>query len=113
MEQLKDGNLNKFEPSDESLNLVLSHFSKTVRETYDPRIDFIFSGHTHGGQVRVPFFGAIVAPGEGYFPKYDMGEFAYKNSIIYIESGLGNTFLPLRFLNPISYTNIKIKNKRL
>lgn len=102
-------NLAAFDPSENSLNLVLSHFSKKIRDKYDPRIDFIFSGHTHGGQVRAPFIGALVAPGEGYFPKYDRGEFKYGSSTIYIESGLGNTFLPLRFLNPISYTNITIK----
>lgn len=101
-------NFDKFEP-DKSLNLVLSHFSKKVRDKYREEIDFVFSGHTHGGQVRAPFIGALVAPGEGYFPDFDRGLFEYENSQIYVESGLGNTFLPLRFLNPISYSNITIK----
>lgn len=98
----------KFKP-DDSLNLVLSHFSKNVRDKYRKDFDFIFSGHTHGGQVRAPFLGALVAPGEGYFPEYDRGLFEFNDSQIYIESGLGNTFLPLRFLNPVSYSNITIK----
>lgn len=97
-----------FSPKEESFNLVLSHFSKNVRDDYDEDFDLILSGHTHGGQVRAPFVGALLAPGEGYFPDYDMGKFTYEDSTIYIESGLGNTFLPLRFLNPISYTNITI-----
>lgn len=97
----------EFKP-DDSLNLVLAHFSKKVRERYRDDIDFIFSGHTHGGQVRAPFIGALVAPGEGYFPEYDRGLYEFEDSQIYVESGLGNTFLPLRFLNPISYSNITI-----
>lgn len=101
-------NFDNFKP-DQSLNLVLAHFSKKVRDNYRKDIDFIFSGHTHGGQVRAPFIGALVAPGEGYFPDFDRGIFDFENSKIYVESGLGNTFLPLRFLNPISYSNITIK----
>lgn len=100
--------LTNFKPED-SLNLVLAHFSKRIRENYDPRMDIIFSGHTHGGQVRAPFIGGLIAPGEGYFPDYDMGLYKYKQSQIYVSGGLGNTFLPLRFLDPISYTNITIK----
>lgn len=100
-------NFEKFSP-DSSLNLILSHFSKKVRDKYRDDIDFVFSGHTHGGQVRAPFVGAIVAPGEGYFPDFDRGLYEFEDSQIYVESGLGNTFLPLRFLNPISYSNITI-----
>ena len=101
-------NFENFSP-DSSLNLVLSHFSKNVRERYRDDIDFVFSGHTHGGQVRAPFVGALVAPGEGYLPDFDSGVFEYENSQIYVECGLGNTFLPLRFLNPVSFSNITIK----
>ena len=90
------------------LNLILAHFSKNVRENYDPSMDIIFSGHTHGGQVRAPFIGALIAPGEGYFPDFDSGLYKYEESQIYVSSGLGNTVLPLRFLDPISYTNITI-----
>ena len=54
--------------------------------------------------------GALVSPGEGFFPSFDKGVYPYKNGIIYVDSGLGNTFLPLRFLNKIGYSNIEIKN---
>lgn len=100
--------LEDFRPS-QGLNLVLAHFSRRIRDNYDPRMDIIFSGHTHGGQVRAPFIGALIAPGEGYFPDFDSGLYDYKESQIYVSSGLGNTFLPLRFLDQISYTNITIE----
>lgn len=100
--------LSNFKP-EASLNLILAHFSKRIRENYDPRMDIIFSGHTHGGQVRAPFIGGLIAPGEGYFPDYDMGLYRFKQSQIYVSGGLGNTFLPLRFLDQISYTNITIR----
>ncbi len=100
-----------YKTNDENLNIILSHYSKNVRDNIDDSMDIIFSGHTHGGQVRFPFIGALLAPGEGYFPKFDKGLFKYKNSQIYIDSGLGNTLMDLRFLNRIQFSNITIKRQ--
>jgi len=97
-----------YKASENSVNIILSHFSKNVRDNYRGDEDFIFSGHTHGGQVRMPIVGGLIAPGEGIFPDFDKGVFKYKNSIIYVDSGLGNTFLPLRFLDQIQYSNITL-----
>ena len=97
-----------YNPSKESVNIILSHFSKNVRDNYRGDEDFIFSGHTHGGQVRMPIIGGLLAPGEGALPDFDKGAFLYKNSTIYVDSGLGNTFLPLRFLDQIQYSNITL-----
>lgn len=97
-----------YETYDDSLNIVLSHFSKNVRDNYNHSIDFVFSGHTHGGQVRLPIIGGLIAPGEGALPDYDKGVYKYQNSIIHVDSGLGNTFLPLRFMDQIQYSNITL-----
>ena len=101
-----DFSYENYKADDESVNIILSHFSKNVRDNYQGNEDFIFSGHTHGGQVRLPIVGGLVAPGEGFFPNYDKGSFKFNDSIIYIDSGLGNTFLPLRFMDQIQYSNI-------
>lgn len=100
-----------YKTNDENLNIILSHYSKNVRDNLGYTMDIIFSGHTHGGQVRFPFIGALLAPGEGYFPKFDKGLKKYKNSQIYIDSGLGNTLMDLRFLNRIQFSNITIKRQ--
>ena len=100
--------LDDFKPG-QGINLVLAHFSKRIRDNYDSRMDIVFSGHTHGGQVRAPIVGGLIAPGEGFLPDYDGGLYDFKESKIYVSTGLGNTFLPLRFLDQISYTNITIK----
>lgn len=100
-----------YNTNDKNLNIILSHFSKNARENLCDNMDIIFSGHTHGGQVRFPIIGALLAPGEGYFPKYDKGLFKYKNAQIYIDSGLGNTLMDLRFLNRIQFSNITIKRQ--
>lgn len=97
---------------EDGINIVLSHYSKNARYEVDETVDFIFSGHTHGGQVRIPFIGALFAPGEGYFPKYDKGIKKYKNTTIYIDSGLGNTLMNLRFLNRVQFSNITLTKRQ-
>ena len=89
--------------------ILLSHSPNRPISYSEGIEDLILSGHTHGGQVRLPFIGAILAPGQGYFPKYDKGIFHLDNTILYIDSGLGNSVLPIRFFNPAQISNITIK----
>lgn len=98
-----------FKGSEDCVNIVLAHHSKFIRENYNGMEDFVFSGHTHGGQVRFPLLGALWAPGEGFFPDYEKGVFEYKNFKIHVDSGLGNTMYNLRFLNRIQFSNITLK----
>lgn len=79
--------------------ILLSHSPGIVKERYLPA-DLVLSGHTHGGQVRFPIIGGIVAPGQGLFPKLQKGIYNLDHGkYLYIDSGLGTSSLPLRFLN--------------
>lgn len=101
-----------FKGKKDYVNIVLAHYSKLIRDNYNGLEDFVFSGHTHGGQVRFPLLGALWAPGEGFFPSYDKGVFDYENFKIYVDSGLGNTKFNLRFLNRIQFSNITLKKRQ-
>ncbi len=70
--------------------------------------DLILSGHTHGGQVRFPLVGALYVPGQGFFPQYSKGLFKIEDSWLYIDSGLGSTAFPVRFLNQSQFSVINI-----
>lgn len=62
----------------------------------------IFSGHTHAGQVILPFLGGVYAPGQGWFPKYDFGFFSDeedRTKRMLVSRGLGNSSFPLRINN--------------
>ena len=92
--------------------VLLSHSPKIRQrlEHYSP--DLILCGHTHGGQIRLPFIGAIIEPGEGLFPHFDKGMFKLKeNSLLYIDSGVGTSKLPIRFLNRSQVSVIRIKGQ--
>ena len=53
-------------------------------------VDLVLSGHTHGGQVRLPFIGGLYAPEEGWFPEYEYGYFRKNDVDIIISAGLGS-----------------------
>lgn len=94
---------------EEPYTILLSH-SPDITEV-DPTIpaDLILSGHTHGGQVRFPFIGALTVPGQGVFPKLTKGSYTIgSNRYLYIDSGLGTSRLPIRFLNPSQLSLITI-----
>lgn len=62
-------------------------------------IDLIFSGHAHGGQIRLPFVGGLFTPDQGFFPKYDAGLFAEGDTNMIISRGIGNSAFPVRINN--------------
>ncbi len=75
------------------------------------KCDLVLSGHTHGGQVRFPFLGALYVPNQSFPPKYSKGLYYTEKGAVYIDSGLGYSLLPLRFLNPVQITYIELKKQ--
>jgi len=97
----------------EQYTILLSHSPGIMEKYNDIRADLILSGHTHGGQVRIPYIGALVAPNQGFFPKLDKGTYQVgPNQYLYIDSGLGTSIAPIRFLNQSQLSLIKIKNRQ-
>jgi predicted MPP superfamily phosphohydrolase len=58
-------------------------------------VDLMLSGHSHGGQVRIPFYGPLILPPMGQ--KYVMGHFRFGNMQLYVNRGIGSVGLPFRF----------------
>lgn len=61
-------------------------------------VDLVLSGHTHGGQIRLPVLTKKLLPPEGR--KYIKGEYQVGELRLIVSSGVGMTKLPLRFLDP-------------
>jgi hypothetical protein len=75
--------------------LLLTHFPKSVDDLGAHRFDWIMAGHSHGGQVRIPGYGAVVLPwGVG---RYDLGYFKTPPGPLYVSAGIGTYRVPWRF----------------
>ena len=72
--------------------ILLAHWPETRALSDGPqrwKIDLVLCGHTHGGVVRVPGIGGVYAPLQGWWPKYDYGEFQLNAQMrMIITSGL-------------------------
>lgn len=83
----------------DDFTLLLAHRPEQLAVYADNRIDVVFSGHAHGGQIRIPGLGGVFAPGQGWFPKMTEGIFENKDTQLVLSRGLGNSGFPLRILN--------------
>ncbi|PKO07502.1 MAG: hypothetical protein CVU41_02080 [Chloroflexi bacterium HGW-Chloroflexi-3] len=71
------------------LNILLYHSPDLIYElSVEERVDLILSGHTHGGQVRLPIIGAIFT-GSLYGRKLQKGLYQIHNTLLYISRGIG------------------------
>lgn len=76
-------------------NIVLIHYPEWVEKLGDYKFDIALAGHSHGGQVRIPFYGPLVVPfGVG---RYDLGLFQTPSGPLYVGAGVGWFYLNLRF----------------
>lgn len=99
----------------DSYKVMMSHRPDSfifgdASEVWD--IDLVVSGHTHGGQVRLPYLGGLYVGDQGWFPEYDKGLFDLNKIKIVITSGIGSSKQKIpRFNNIPEVVNLKISNK--
>ncbi len=82
-----------------SYNIVLSHEPDVINGLLEYNLDLFLSGHSHGGQVNIPVL--------KFFPplaeEYTGGMYSFKNyrqTLLYVNTGLGTSKIPLRFMSP-------------
>ena len=92
--------------------VLLSHRPELFNLYVDTGMDLVFSGHAHGGQFRLPFVGGLVAPNQGFFPKYDAGQFNEENTTMIVSRGVGNSIIPIRFNNRPEIVMVTLRNMK-
>ena len=91
--------LNDLTKDETSYTVLLSHRPELFTTYVSCGVDLVLSGHAHGGQFRLPLIGGLVAPNQGFFPKYDAGLYAEGRTNMIVSRGIGNSIIPLRFNN--------------
>jgi uncharacterized protein len=76
-------------------NILLMHYPAWVENLARQKYDLVLAGHSHGGQVRLPFYGALFVPfGVG---RYELGMFRTPSGPLYVNPGIGWFPVPIRF----------------
>ena len=91
---LKDSNVPP-KPHPGTRNVLLIHYPAWVKNLAGQAYDLILAGHSHGGQIRIPFYGAVMVPFG--VDEYEMGMFRTASGPLYVSPGLGWFSVPLRF----------------
>jgi len=81
---------------DNTYNILLHHFPATILLLKTPddnqlnhsKVDLLCAGHTHGGQICLPFYGAIITH-SGTSKKYESGFYQVGNVVLYVNRGIG------------------------
>jgi len=95
-------------------NIFLYHYPDLVGEGVKSGVDLCLSGHTHGGQVALPFYGALVTL-SAYGKRFESGLYKWQDTWLYVNRGIGMEGGPIprvRFFSRPEITVIDIKSTK-
>lgn len=81
-------------------SIVISHNPDEVSAAENWGADLVLSGHTHGGQIRLPFLGPVPPLPDELGRKYDKGIFDFGKTQLFITNGAGEIGARARLFNP-------------
>ncbi len=96
--------------SEDKFTVLLSHRPELFETYVKEQVDLVFTGHAHGGQVRIPFVGGLVAPGQGFLPEYDAGTYTDGTTTMVVSRGIGNSMVPIRVNNRPELVVVELQN---
>ncbi|MFC7061380.1 metallophosphoesterase [Halobacillus seohaensis] len=97
--------------SEQSFTILLVHEPDIADTVKNYPIDVQLSGHSHGGQIRIPLLGAMVTP--PYAEKYVDGKHTISDQLtLYVSRGIGTTRMPYRFLCKPEYSIFTLQSNQ-
>ena len=89
-EAIMESQLKALVDKDDGFTLLLSHRPELFDVYVTCNADLVLSGHAHGGQVRLPFLGALYTPDQGFLPDLTEGVQTISGTKVIISRGLGD-----------------------
>ncbi|MFC1736434.1 metallophosphoesterase [Candidatus Hydrogenedentota bacterium] len=86
--------------------IVLSHFPQIISEAEKEGTSLVLAGHTHGGQMSLPLIGPLVVK-SGFGRTYYRGHYRVLDTHLYVNRGVGTSFVHARFMCPPEVTVLK------
>jgi predicted MPP superfamily phosphohydrolase len=98
---------------DNYFSIFLYHYPDLIEDLANLNVDLYLAGHTHGGQVVLPFYGAIITLSK-FGKKYESGMYTVGDTTLYVNRGIGGHATRIRFLArpEITVFDIQPENSR-
>ena len=108
--EIVKSNMENIQYNKDNFTILLSHRPEVFKIYVEKNIDLVFTGHAHGGQIRLPFIGGIIAPNQGTFPEYTDGIYREKDTTMVVSRGIGNSIIPFRVNNRPELIIVELKS---
>lgn len=93
----------------DGFHILLAHNPLYFPSYADYGADLTFSGHVHGGLLRLPFLGGVFSPDRSFFPRYSRGLYERDDSTMVVSPGIGG--IRLRVFNRPALYVVKLRRK--
>ena len=90
--------IDKALPKTSAPTIFVTHSPDVFPQLKNQPFTLALAGHTHGGQITLPFIGALFVPSD-FGRRYTGGIYRENNKPLIVSTGLGTSLLPLRFNN--------------
>ena len=91
--------------------VLLAHRPELLPVYSKNDVDLVFSGHAHGGQIRLPVVKGLYAPHQGVNPKYTEGMHEQNGTTMIVSRGLGNSRFPFRVFNHPEVVVVELRSE--
>lgn len=98
-----------FKDDDYSYKIIMMHYTDNYDLISKYNFDLVLSGHSHNGQVRLPYIGALVKMNNS--KKYYDPYYKINDTDMYISGGIGNSKVNLRLFNTPSFNLYRLVDK--
>lgn len=102
--------LTKAAASARTPTLLLTHNPDIIRAAQRFGIDLVLAGHTHGGQVRLPFIGPVPPIPDELGREFDQGLFSFGKTQLFITRGIGEMAARARLFAPPEIVQLRVTN---
>ena len=96
---------------EKSIRVLIAHTPNYFEKYVEWKPDFVYSGHNHGGIVRLPFIRGVISTDYHFFPRYSYGLYKKDNTTMIVSAGAGTHTIHFRLFNPSELVAVSIDKK--
>ena len=105
------------EAEEDEIKVLIAHNPNFLKEYAEWKPDYVFSGHNHGGIVRLPVVNGVISTDRRFFPKYSYGVYRENKTTMVLSGGAGSHTIKFRLFNESEIVVVQMiedrKNKKL